>query len=70
MFLFREIFGYIHTIFLFLALSHACYTPLIYFWMNVQVKYNSNNNNNNTNNNNNNNNNNNDNNNNNNDDYY
>ena len=47
MFLFREIFGYIHTIFLFLALSHACYTPLIYFWMNVQVKYNNNNNNNN-----------------------
>lgn len=31
--------AHLHTIFLLLALSHVCYNPIIYFWMNARVRY-------------------------------
>ena len=30
---------YVHTVFLWLALSHTCCNPVIYFWMNKKVRY-------------------------------
>ena len=34
----RNLVGYIHTVFLFLALAHSCINPFVYFWMNTRVR--------------------------------
>ena len=34
-----HIFGYIHTVFLFIALGHSCINPFIYFWTDARVRW-------------------------------
>ena len=36
---FSHIFGYIHTVFLFIALGHSCINPFIYFWTDARVRW-------------------------------
>ena len=35
---FSHIFGYIHTVFLLVALGHSCMNPFIYFWTDARVR--------------------------------
>ena len=37
--LFSHIFGYVHTVFLFIALGHSCINPFIYFWTDARVRF-------------------------------
>lgn len=37
--IFSHIFGYIHTVFLLVALGHSCMNPFIYFWTDARVRY-------------------------------
>jgi len=36
---YSHIFGYIHTVFLFIMLGHSCINPFIYFWTDARVRY-------------------------------
>ena len=36
---FSHIFGYVHTVFLFIALGHSCINPFIYFWTDARVRF-------------------------------
>ena len=37
--IFSNIFGYVHTVFLFIALGHSCINPFIYFWTDARVRF-------------------------------